>query len=113
MTFPKASRPLLMAIPSFMRSPCAAVRLSLSDPAKSTMLNLLVTTTKPLSATLSPTCIEFGRVRPGLCVDMKLLGGGPGRDPDGVADRPDGVCDRPMLEKPIVEFRVGVFCEMG
>lgn len=33
-----------MEIPSFILSPCAAVLLSRSEPARSTMLNLLVTT---------------------------------------------------------------------
>ena len=38
-TLPRASRPELIAIPSFARSPTALVRFSLSDPAKSTKLN--------------------------------------------------------------------------
>ena len=42
MTFPKAKRPQLMEIPSLARSPVAPVRLSLSDPAKSTKWNFAV-----------------------------------------------------------------------
>ena len=42
-TLPSASKPLLMSIPSFNRTPEAPVRLARSDPARSTKWNLLRT----------------------------------------------------------------------
>ena len=51
-TLPKAKRPQLMEMPSFARSPVAPVRLSRSEPAKSTKWNLAV------SVSMSPTLVE-------------------------------------------------------
>jgi hypothetical protein len=39
MTLPKARRPLLMEIPSLIRSPAAAVRLSFMKHAESNLMN--------------------------------------------------------------------------
>ena len=51
-TLPKAKRPQLMEMPSFALSPVAPVRLSRSEPAKSTKWNLAV------SVSMSPTLVE-------------------------------------------------------
>ena len=81
MTFPSADSPELIDIPSFIRSPSAAVRLSRSDPAKSTILNFDVTTTN--SSSRCPS-MEFGRGMPDcFCVNAT---GGPVLDPEGVID---------------------------
>mmetsp|Transcript_26758 Transcript_26758/g.64883 ORF Transcript_26758/g.64883 Transcript_26758/m.64883 type:complete len:208 (-) Transcript_26758:541-1164(-) len=66
MTFPRARSPLLMLIPSRMRSPTAPVLLSRSDPARSTKWNLEVivsSRTSALSSTIS-TCV--------VCLRMML-----------------------------------------
>lgn len=56
-TFPRASKPQLMEIPSLARSPVAPVRFSLSEPARSTKWNLALNVTNswldPLSSIIS------------------------------------------------------------
>lgn len=103
MTLPSANRPLLIEIPSFILSPCAAVRLSRSDPARSTMLNLLVTTTYSASEGLGPTN-EFGLdiADPPL---EKALGGTTDLVPDGVGERAAAM---PIIDVGLFSCRVGV-----
>jgi len=57
MTLPKASRPLLMLIPSLSVDPEAPVFLALSDPARSTKWNLAIV--KPLSSGSAFSTLSF------------------------------------------------------
>lgn len=102
-TLPSASKPLLIEMPSFILSPCAAVRFNRSDPAKSTMLNLLVTTTYSESDGLGPTN-EFGLDIPGVPFE-NALGGTTDLVPDGVGDRAAAI---PTIDVGLFSCRVGV-----
>uniref|UniRef100_A0A6B0V0B1 Putative secreted protein n=1 Tax=Ixodes ricinus TaxID=34613 RepID=A0A6B0V0B1_IXORI len=54
-TFPRARSPQLMEMPSLARSPVAPVRLSRSDPARSTKWNLAVRVSNSLKVDASPS----------------------------------------------------------
>mmetsp|Transcript_40057 Transcript_40057/g.77967 ORF Transcript_40057/g.77967 Transcript_40057/m.77967 type:complete len:217 (-) Transcript_40057:509-1159(-) len=63
MTLPRANNPLLMLIPSFILSPVAPVRLTLSDPAKSTKWNLdTMVSCRTSALSLSSTCLVCTRI---------------------------------------------------
>mmetsp|Transcript_2568 Transcript_2568/g.4731 ORF Transcript_2568/g.4731 Transcript_2568/m.4731 type:complete len:209 (-) Transcript_2568:737-1363(-) len=63
MTFPRASSPLLILMPSIMRAPTAPVRFSRSDPARSTKWNFEVITSSRVSALSSISiCLVWLRI---------------------------------------------------
>jgi hypothetical protein len=113
MTLPNASKPLLMDIPSLIRSPMAAVRLSYkgvsikkparqvraltrSEPARSTKWNFETTVThSPLSSSILPLASWCPRELAGRSILVRPIADGilgvPGRPNVGEETRfPDG-----------------------
>ena len=91
MTLPSACRPELMDMASLARSPTAAVRLSRSEPARSTKCILDTASRTSLSSRSSPSRSGekgVGVVRP---LPMTLAGRWLKRLPLGVEGRPPGV----------------------
>src|SRR5258706_3307691 len=91
MTFPSARRPELIEIPSLARSPCAAVRLRRSEPARSTKWNLetiVVHSPGPSSSSPPVRCpsAEEGRRPLFIAVAKEGVGGRPnGGEPTRLA----------------------------